>query len=96
MTHEPLAPAFLSRLVQTAMLALVAGYRHAVSPLLPMSCRYQPSCSAYAEEAIRRFGPWRGGRLALARLLRCHPWGGYGFDPVPDGPRQADGRTSDK
>ncbi len=84
------------RLVQGMMLALVACYRHVISPLLPMSCRYQPSCSAYAEEAIRRFGPWRGGRLALARLLRCHPWGGYGFDPVPDGPHQADRRASDR
>ena len=96
MGDEPRPQTFPSRLAQTALLAVVAGYRHVISPLLPMSCRYQPSCSAYAEEAIRRFGPWRGGRLALARLLRCHPWGGYGFDPVPDGPRKADRRASDK
>ncbi len=96
MAHDLPALSLPGRLMRAAMLALVACYRHVVSPLLPMSCRYHPSCSAYAEEAIRRFGPWRGGRLALARLLRCHPWGGYGFDPVPDGPHRADGRTPDE
>jgi putative membrane protein insertion efficiency factor len=50
----------------------------------PTSCRFAPTCSSYAVEAIRRHGPWSGGRLALRRLLRCHPWGGHGFDPVPE------------
>ena len=58
-------------------------YQAAISPLLPAACRYTPSCSEYAVEAVRRFGPWRGGWLAARRLARCHPFGGRGADPVP-------------
>jgi len=58
-------------------------YKVAVSPLLPVSCRFQPSCSTYAIDAIEQHGAWRGGGLALRRILRCHPWGGSGYDPVP-------------
>ena len=58
-------------------------YRRLVSPLLPPACRYWPSCSAYAEEAVLTHGSIKGLALALGRLLRCHPWGGHGFDPVP-------------
>lgn len=50
----------------------------------PSPCRYLPTCSAYAIEALERHGAWRGSWLALRRVLRCHPWGGHGFDPVPD------------
>lgn len=60
-------------------------YRWLISPMLGSNCRYYPSCSAYALEAIERHGGWRGGRLAAARLCRCHPWGGAGPDPVPEG-----------
>ncbi|HUE77602.1 MAG TPA: membrane protein insertion efficiency factor YidD [Longimicrobiales bacterium] len=65
------------------LLTLVRFYRRAISPLLPASCRFTPTCSAYAEEAIRRHGPARGGWLAVRRLARCHPFGGSGYDPVP-------------
>jgi putative membrane protein insertion efficiency factor len=65
------------------LIAVVRGYRRWVSPALPPSCRFVPSCSAYAEEALTRYGALRGGWLALRRLLRCHPFGGSGFDPVP-------------
>ena len=64
-------------------LMLIGGYRRFISPALPRACRFTPSCSAYAEEAIRRYGALRGSWLAARRLSRCHPWGGHGFDPVP-------------
>jgi hypothetical protein len=63
--------------------ALVWGYRLLIAPLFPATCRYNPSCSAYAIEALGRFGPIKGTALAGRRLLRCHPWGDHGFDPVP-------------
>jgi uncharacterized protein len=65
------------------MRAAVRAYQLLVSPLLPPSCRFLPSCSDYAIEAIGRHGALRGSGLALRRLARCHPWGGSGYDPVP-------------
>jgi len=59
-------------------------YRWTLSPFIGRQCRYHPSCSTYALEAIEVHGPWRGWRLALARILRCHPWAASGFDPVPE------------
>ena len=67
-----------------AMLALIQIYRYILRPVLPLSCRYEPSCSSYALEAIRRHGPFGGGWLTARRLLRCQPWGGMGYDPVPE------------
>lgn len=63
---------------------LIRGYQLFISPVLPMSCRYAPSCSAYAAEAVQKHGVVRGGWLGLKRILRCHPWGGWGYDPVPE------------
>ncbi len=62
---------------------LVTTYRYLLSPLLPASCRFAPSCSEYALEALQRHGGLRGGWLALRRILRCHPLAGWGYDPVP-------------
>lgn len=79
MRDEAPSPLPLARL----LLLLIEAYRVTLSPLLGGHCRYQPSCSAYAEEAILRYGGGKGGRLALARLLRCHPFRPGGPDPVP-------------
>lgn len=65
------------------MLGAIRFYRKGISPFTPPSCRYTPTCSAYAQEAIERHGALRGGWLAFRRVMRCHPWGGWGFDPVP-------------
>ncbi|MBM3519026.1 MAG: membrane protein insertion efficiency factor YidD [Alphaproteobacteria bacterium] len=67
---------------------LIRVYRVALSPVLPPSCRYEPTCSAYAAEALARHGAMNGGWLAVKRLARCHPWGGSGHDPVPAGTRR--------
>lgn len=66
----------------------ILGYRYVLSPILPMSCRYQPTCSSYAIEALGRHGPIKGSWLALRRIARCHPWGGDGYDPVPERSQQ--------
>ena len=58
-------------------------YRTCISPMTPPSCRFTPTCSAYAVEAIKKYGPVKGFYLAVKRILRCHPWGGSGYDPVP-------------
>jgi len=65
------------------MILAAKGWQYGPSMVLPPSCRYAPSCSAYAIEAIERYGALRGGWLAARRLLRCQPWGGCGHDPVP-------------
>jgi uncharacterized protein len=70
-------------LVARALLAVIGFYRTVISPALPPSCRYTPSCSAYAVEAIQLHGAGRGGWLAVRRLLRCHPFHAGGHDPVP-------------
>ena len=69
--------------VGLALRALVAIYRYSFSLFLGRTCRYLPSCSEYADEALARHGAWAGSWLALARFSRCHPWGSHGFDPVP-------------
>jgi len=63
-------------------LAMLRFYKRAISPLLPPSCRFQPTCSDYACEAIEKYGILKGGRLAIWRILRCNPFGGSGYDPV--------------
>ncbi len=65
------------------LLVMIRGYQRWLSPLLQANCRYLPTCSAYAVDAINMHGSVRGSWLALRRLLRCHPFGGSGFDPVP-------------
>lgn len=75
----------VATLVGWLLIALVRVYRFALSPLLPRACRFHPSCSAYALEALQVHGPWRGAFLAARRLSRCHPFNDGGVDPVPAG-----------
>ena len=74
----------ISRFFSSMATLAVRGYQLILSPFLPNCCRYAPSCSHYAIEAIERHGALRGGYLSAARLLRCHPWASWGFDPVPE------------
>jgi len=74
-----------ARIARGSALAVIHAYRLLVSPVLGGSCRFEPSCSAYAEQAILAHGARRGGWLALRRVLRCHPFGAWGHDPVPKG-----------
>ena len=69
--------------MRMALISLVRLYQLTLSPFVGFNCRYLPTCSAYAIEAIETHGALRGGWLAVRRVLRCHPWGGSGYDPVP-------------
>lgn len=62
---------------------LIRFYQYVLSPYLPKTCRYYPSCSVYGVEALKKYGPLKGGWLTLKRILSCNPWGGQGYDPVP-------------
>ena len=66
------------------LIALLQLYKWLISPLLPAACRFEPTCSQYAADAIAKHGPVRGVSLSVRRLLRCHPWGSGGIDPVPE------------
>lgn len=74
----------LGRLLAWPLLGLVALYRVAISPWLGANCRFEPSCSEYAMQALRVHGAFRGTWLTIRRIGRCHPWGGSGYDPVPE------------
>ena len=76
----------MKRLTSWLMIGLVRIYQYGISPFTPISCRYLPTCSEYALDAVRLHGPLRGGILAFRRISRCHPWGGDGYDPVPQAP----------
>lgn len=73
----------LGRLLALPLLLLVHIYRFTISPLLGANCRFSPTCSEYAIEALRQHGGFRGSAMAARRIARCHPWGGSGYDPVP-------------
>lgn len=65
------------------IIVLIRGYQQVISPLTPQTCRFYPSCSSYAYQAIDRYGVFKGGWLAVKRISRCHPWNPGGYDPVP-------------
>ena len=73
-------------LYRRLILALLRAYKLTLSPLIGTQCRFAPSCSEYAAEALLAYGPLRGGWLAARRVCRCNPWGGWGYDPVPSKP----------
>ncbi len=76
------------RLPRQAGRALVKGYRYTVSPLIGFHCRYLPTCSDYADQALQRHGLWAGSWMTMARVCRCHPWGNSGLDFVCEAPPQ--------
>lgn len=73
----------ISRTIAAILILPIRFYQRFISPLTPPSCRFTPTCSQYAVEALRKHGPIKGLYLTVRRLLRCHPWGGHGYDPVP-------------
>ena len=77
------SPSVFKRLCAAPLIVVVRFYQLCISPLTPPACRFTPTCSQYALEALRKYGPLKGGWLTLRRLARCHPWGGSGYDPVP-------------
>ena len=74
---------YLKKLIIFILIIPIKLYQYLISPYLPMACRYTPSCSAYAVEALHKHGPFKGMYLAIKRILSCNPWGGSGYDPVP-------------
>lgn len=74
----------LKKILTQVLLAPVYFYRFAISPLLPPSCRYTPTCSQYTIEALKKHGPFKGSYLSAKRIISCNPWGGSGYDPVPE------------
>jgi uncharacterized protein len=73
----------MKKIVSWIVLLPIYFYRYCISPLKPPTCRFVPTCSEYAVEAIHKYGPLKGIYLAMKRIARCHPWGGHGYDPVP-------------
>lgn len=73
----------VKKIISQLLLLPIYFYRNCISPLLPPTCRYTPTCSQYAIEAIKKHGPLKGLWLTIKRICRCHPWGGSGYDPVP-------------
>jgi len=65
------------------LLAVIYIYQNFISPFLPARCRYNPTCSQYSKESIKKHGPYKGFILTFKRIIKCHPWGGSGYDPIP-------------
>ena len=74
---------YIRKVVLMILLGMGRFYQNCISPFTPPSCRFTPTCSQYAIEALRKYGPWKGLWLTIKRILRCNPWGGSGYDPVP-------------
>lgn len=89
MENKPCVPVNKTKFVKVMIILaypivlLIRFYQMFISPVLPPSCRYTPTCSTYTLEALKKYGLLKGGYLGLKRILSCHPWGGSGYDPVP-------------
>ncbi len=73
----------MNKLIGKFFIFLIHVYKYTLSPFLGQSCRYTPTCSTYSVEAIQKYGPFKGGWMAIKRIASCNPWGGSGYDPVP-------------
>ncbi len=78
-----IAARYIKKIFSIFFIALIRFYQYVVSPLTPASCRFSPTCSTYGIQSIKKHGPFRGGWLALKRIVKCNPWGPHGHDPVP-------------
>ena len=76
-------PQIFKRILTLPLIGLVRFYQLCISPLKPATCRFTPTCSSYALQALQKYGPIKGSWLAIKRIAKCHPWGGSGYDPVP-------------
>ena len=73
----------MKKIIGAPFIFLIRFYQAAISPFLGAKCRYTPTCSEYGVTAIKKYGPWKGGRMTVKRILSCRPGGGHGYDPVP-------------
>ena len=73
----------MSKFFSSLLLFVIYLYQKFISPMMPASCRYTPTCSQYSKESIIKHGPFKGTYLAFKRVIKCHPWGGSGYDPIP-------------
>jgi uncharacterized protein len=73
----------MQKIISRFFILIIKFYQRAISPLLPASCRYNPTCSEYGIQSIKKHGPIKGSWITIKRLSSCHPWGGSGYDPVP-------------
>jgi putative membrane protein insertion efficiency factor len=73
----------MKKILAYPFLLIIRFYQSVISPFIPASCRYSPTCSQYSKEALLKHGVFKGGWMALKRIFSCHPWGGKGYDPVP-------------
>ena len=82
--------------IRSLLIGVIRGYQRFISPLTPSTCRFHPTCSEYSRQAIEQHGALKGSGYAIRRVLRCHPFGGHGYDPVPGSPpeTQKNGRTT--
>ena len=73
----------MKKIINIVLIGLVKFYQYSISPLLPPTCRYTPTCSAYSIKALKKHGPFKGLFLSIKIIVSCNPWGGHGYDPVP-------------